>query len=280
MTTQDEDTGDAHTSREVDPHELNPSGRLYLYLRHVDDAGNTRMDQCLANYLKISRSDLPSLFAAAAEISTFPEQIRATLQDDPDATLVPFVTEELEKADAAIAWSESLQGEADRFRSHYDDGTLRILEAWSRELNKRQRSKPETVTRQLSEVRELLDAVARDIRDDVDIDPRVRAILVRHINALVTSIDQFYVGGVEALLDELDRLTGVYIRDPRVSGEIHRRPGWGQRLSQVAMLIGAIGTAIHGIEQIAPAVVDFLQLPSAVILAPPSDLTPDDVELA
>lgn len=72
---------------------------------------------------------------------------------------------------------------------------------------------------------------------------------------------------------------GGCVRDPEVNAEVRRRPTRGQRLSQVATIIGAIGTGIHGTDQIVPVVLDLLQLPTPVIIALASDPATDDAEV-
>ena len=115
------------------------------------------MDQCLANYLGTTRQNLPELFAGAAMIAQYPAQIRATLEQRSESPIATLVSGEVDRAENALAWSGALQGDVERFRSHYAAGTLRMLEAWSGELNHRHSAHPAAVTDQLAAVREGLD---------------------------------------------------------------------------------------------------------------------------
>lgn len=266
-----EDENEESAPRTVDQHELNPSGRLYLYLVHVNSSEGINMDHCLANYLKTIRQDLPPLYSAAAEIASYPAQIRESLQQHVDTPLGPLVSAELVKVDAALAWGSVLQGDVERFRSHYDAGTMRMLEAWSGELNQRQGAVPEKATGQLAAILNALVDLQVELTNDGELDPRVRAALLRHVDAMTSSVHQFYVGGIDALLDELDRLIGSIYRDSTVTAEILRRPSWIERVATIATLVGALATGVNGLHQITPVVIDLLQLQApTVVNEPPS----------
>jgi hypothetical protein len=98
----------------------------------------------------------------------------------------------------------------------------------------------------------------------------VRATLIQHIGFLSTSIDQFYIGGVDAMLAELDRLIGRFARDERLQEQAKQNGQLGARLAKVVStvtLLASLVSATHILALDASALLQ-LEAPPVEVVAP------------
>ncbi|GAA2067316.1 hypothetical protein GCM10009820_36530 [Leifsonia soli] len=258
-------------------HELNPAGRLYLYLSHVGGrAGNENMADCVASWVKVSVSDLPALYSTAQSIATLSVLASKSVTTNSQLPGAKAAAEELAKVDTALRWGAVLQGQVDAFRNQYDAGTLRVLEMWSETLNQSQGSSLASTQSGIEEVRIALADLAGVLRDDESIDERVRSALLKHVNLLTSSIDQFFVGGVDALLTELDRLLGLIVRDGSVRVEVGKKKRVREAVERVMVAVGLVANVISASHTAAIDIGGFLALESAPssVVAPALQLDP------
>jgi hypothetical protein len=161
-----------------------------------------------------------------------------------------------------------LQGNVEQFRTHYDNGTVRTLEHWSESLNQSQGAKPLEAPGGIDRVRLALEDLADQLRSDDSLDPDVRSALLRHVDCLRSGVDQFFIGGVDALLAELSRLFGEIALNQKVSDQVQHRPALWDRIVQVATAVGAVATIVHvGVTLSAdvPALLQLMPTATAVI---------------
>lgn len=266
-------TTDPDDVREVPPvseHCLNPAGRLFLFLTHMNTAPPEDMLHAVARYAEVQPNDLPAVYAAAAGIAMLPAQVRESAAARPTTPGARAVGFELDRVDRAFAWGSVLQGTAEQFRGQYDNGTTRTLEHWSETLNQSQGAQPLEAPAGIDRVRLALDDLAEQLRSEDSLDPQARSALLRHVDGLRSGVDQFFIGGVDALLAELSRLYGEIALDQKLNDQVRRRPAVWDRIVQVATAVGAVATIVHAGVTLSADVPALLQLGAAAtsVIAP------------
>lgn len=255
----------------VSEHALNPAGRLFLFLTHLNAVpAGANMINLIAAYANVDSRDLPRVYSTAGSIALLPREVTNSIEEHPKWPGARGVEIEMERIDRAFQWGSVLQGNVDGFRAHYDNGAIRSLETWSETLNQHQAASAPEAPAAIDEVRVALDDLAEQLRSYDSLDPRVRSALLRHVGALRTGVDQFYIGGVDALVEELNRLFGECVLDPRIREEVRNAPSVWDRIVRVATAIGAVATVVHAAATMSTDIPELLQIAPAttVILAP------------
>lgn len=267
---QTSDPDDVHAVPPVSEHCLNPAGRLFLFLTHMSSAPPEDMLRAVARYAEVQPTDLPAVYAAAAGIAMLPAQVRESAAARPTAPGARAVAIELDRVDRAFAWGAVLQGTAEQFRGQYDNGTLQTLGIWSETLNLSQGAQPLEAPAGIDRVRLALEDLAEQLRSDESLDQNVRSALLRHVDGLRSGVDQFFIGGVDALLAELSRLFGEIVLDQKVSDQVRRLPAVWERIVQVATAVGAVATIVHAGVTLGADVPALLQIGAAAtsVIAP------------
>lgn len=267
---QNTDSDDVREVPPVDEHCLNPAGRLFLFLAHMNSAPSEDMLHAVARYAEVPANDLAAVYAAASGIAMLPGLVRESVIARPTFPGARAVAMELDRVDRAFAWGALLQGTADQFRGQYDNGTLQALGIWSETLNQNQGAKPLEAPAGIDRVRLALEDLADQLRSDESLDPDVRSALLRHVDGLRSGVDQFFIGGVDALLAELSRLFGEIVLNEKVSDQVRRRPAVWDRIVLVANAVGAVATIVHAATTLSADVPALLQLGTAAttVIAP------------
>lgn len=244
----------------MNPHLLNPAGRLYEFLRRTWEApDNAQLANVWGSYVEADANSEPAAYMTRlGELLLLPAAVR---EDVSRLTRPPLPKSQLlravPQAETVLSFAWSAAGHSViQIRPHFHQGTLSDLETCSRILNGARgiqededddaSSSPEDEQAEetpLETVRRLAEEILTCVREGDFPEPVARALL-EYAGAIVKAADLFHISGPEGVAREYERLLGAAVRDPALRDAIRSTPGIRDRVSELAKFVTLIGAAL------------------------------------
>lgn len=242
-------------------HLNNPAGRLFealSYLRSHHNSSNHNpvlLRTVLCGYFEIDEADDPSYFAKVSGLMALPVQIREEVGDLDDPFLPP------EQLLRPLPVVERFLGDhaAGRDYAHtalavITDGTMNDLEACSHILS-RMREFIDINAEELDDIRSAAQALVDAILADGGLPVGVRQTLLRLAHNLLRAVDEYKVGGGDAVLDAWDTMAGMAARNTNTVSLAKRVVG---AIRDLGMIIATVVTVANAPEQVGNGI-EFVQ---------------------
>lgn len=227
-------------------HLSNPAGRLWLLLTDFQARASKSTQQnpikiqaALAEYLGISQNDRVGYYRSVAAILNMPVEIRASVEAletpvPPKEVLLRPLTL-LEGVLPHLAQGQQgSKGVADAITS----GAMSELEVCSYVLSSHA-PKKSLAKDTLNTIRDLANDIIDTLADDDTLSVQFREAIRVHAQRISAAVAAYKLYGSDAMLDELDSLTGVIVRNYRETTANRAHPVF----EKVKMLTAAIVTA-------------------------------------
>ena len=175
--------------------------------------------------LGISVHRRTKLLRTYALVIDLPDEIEAEISKvKPETFNYSLAMRWREKIASAFEVDFSSAVPIDQFRGRYDGETLAHLE-WCDDLLRRSlpgRSAPQQSD--LERITALVTELERDLSGAPDLDPELRAFLLRHARAMAQAVSDVPVRGTAGLQEALDQALGdIYIRRPHLMEQAEDR---------------------------------------------------------
>ena len=197
-----------------------PAGRLHRLLSEIrQQPPNQNIVQAWGEVLKIPASRRAELFRTYSFVVGLPDEIAAEVRKvDQEKYNISLAMRWRDKAAHAFEVDFSGAVPVPHFTERYDGETLAHLE-WCDDLLRRGlpgRSAPQQSD--LERITALVTDLERDLSEDSEIDPELRAFLLQHAQAMAQAVRDVPVRGTAGLEEALDQATGdFYIRRPHLA---------------------------------------------------------------
>lgn len=225
---------------------FNPARRLHDLLTDFLNRLNhqkTPVEDRWRHVLGLEDADLGSLLLGYSEIVRLPGKTRAmlkSLDEHPDhlerqlAPLPPiesvFRTSPL-GANNSTAYAQTITGQV---MAQLDNAAMAIERTLG---HAPARDRDNEVA--ASGIRAKLEAIRAEVAADPELDPDVRAYLLRHLSSLSDALTLYIIDGIAPVIDALDMMAGQDAREPEVAKRAKATKYW-QKTQEAVRTLSAI----------------------------------------
>lgn len=91
-------------------------------------------------------------------------------------------------------------------------------------------------TTQLDELKEKLTEVLQEVRDSVDIDAKLKKIILKAVSGIINAIDQYFIEGVDGIAEAVEKAAGAVARND-VARQFIKKEGLGRKVLGALKLV-------------------------------------------
>lgn len=263
-------------------YELNPAGRLFLFLEHLNTHGSVNENSLptVASYFGLPPHYSVRLFVALASLLEQPDLMRVQVNSltDPPLSHEDLLQDLPEVETTLQTLTSNLGVSLGQIRNQYRETTLRGLRTTSQILNRAGVFTASVPEENLTQVKRLAEALIDVVTNDDAMDAELRRVLYFHANAVRDAVDRYRVGGIDEVLSEFDKLMGLLSRRPDIVDKTIKTPKVRPLLGGLLLafnLIAGMGNAAIAIEGGVERWIELTES-STLEIAPPEDPTEND----
>lgn len=229
-----------------DAHLANPAGRLWLLLRDFQTHAAKSTQQkvisvhtVITAYLGLDPADRPGYYRSVAEILSMPVEIRAAV-DALEETVPPkaVLLRPLDTLEGVLPTLAVGRTGSKTISDRIPSSVISELEVCSYVLNSHA-PKATVAQNALDEIRSLANDIIDTLAADRNLSTEFREAIRKHTQRISQAVDAYKLYGSDAVLDALDGLTGVIVRNYAETQQKRANPVF----DKVRKLAGAIITA-------------------------------------